>query len=126
MKRSESLWASFRYAFAGLKYAFGTQRNIRVQSVFGILALIAGVLLGLSTSEMALLLLTVAFVIVAEMINTVFETLVDLVTQEFHPLAKIAKDVGAAAVITAAITAVIIGLLLFVPKILVLLNLNPR
>jgi diacylglycerol kinase len=122
VKRAGSFAESFRYAFAGLKYAFGTQRNIRVQSLAGIAAMVLGAVLGLSLLEWAVLILTICFVLVAEMVNTVFETIVDMVTQEYHPLAEIAKDVGAAAVITAAIAAVIVGMLLFVPKLLALLS----
>ncbi len=120
MKRAGSLFESFTYAFAGLRYAFGTQRNIRVQSTAALVAVVLGILLGLSTLEWAVLVLTMTGVIVAEMINTVFETLVDLVTQEYHELAKIAKDVGAAAVIMTAMAAVVVGSLLFIPKILAL------
>lgn len=122
MKRAGSLAESFRYAFAGLRYAFGTQRNIRVQSLAGIAATALGLWLGLSLVEWAILLLVIAFVLVSEMINTVFETIVDMITTEYDPLAEIAKDVGAAAVITAAIAAVLVGGLLFVPKLLTLVQ----
>lgn len=122
MKRAESLLASFRYAFAGMRYAFGTQRNIRIQSVAGLVSIALALFLQLSALEFGLLLVIITMVLVTEMVNTVFETLVDLVTQEYHPLAKIAKDVGAAAVLTASITAIVIGGILFVPKIAVLIR----
>ncbi|MFN8534738.1 MAG: diacylglycerol kinase family protein [Dehalococcoidia bacterium] len=120
LKRAGSLAESFGYAFAGLRYAFGTQRNIRVQSLAGIGAIALGFVVGLSWLEWAVLLLVIAFVLVSEMINTVFETIVDMITQEHDPHAMVAKDVGAAAVITAAIVALLVGALLFVPKLLAL------
>ncbi|MCS6802188.1 MAG: diacylglycerol kinase family protein [Chloroflexota bacterium] len=122
MKRAGSLAESFRYAFAGLRYAFGSQRNIRIQSLIGLGAIAFGLWLGLSLVEWAILFLVIAFVLVTEMINTVFETIVDMITTDYNPLAKTAKDVGAAAVIAAAITAVAIGVLLFLPKLLALLR----
>ena len=120
MKRSGNLAESFRYAFAGLRYAFGSQRNIRVQSLLAVAAIALGLWLGLSGIEWVALLLVIALVLVSEMINTVFETIVDMITQEYDPLAKVAKDVGAAAVITAAMTAILVGAILFIPKLLAL------
>lgn len=116
-QRAGSLLESFRYAFAGLRYAFTTQRNIRVQSTIGGLALVASVLLKIPLHEVAILALVSGLVISLEMVNTVFETIVDLVSPEYHPLAKIAKDVGAAAVITTAITSILVGLLLLGPPL---------
>jgi diacylglycerol kinase len=122
VRRAASLAESFRYAFAGLRYAFGSQRNIRVQSLAAIAAISLALWLGLSLLEWAVLILVIAFVLVSEMINTVFETIVDMITTEYDPLAKTAKDVGAAAVITAAITAVLVGAILFLPKLLALVR----
>ncbi|MCL6649642.1 MAG: diacylglycerol kinase family protein [Chloroflexi bacterium] len=120
LKRAVSLAESFRYAFAGLRYAFSSQRNIRIQSLLGLIAIALGLWLQLSLVEWAVLVLTIALVLVTEMVNTVFETLVDLVSPTYDPLAAIAKDVGAAAVISAAIAAVVVGGLLFLPKLLAL------
>lgn len=122
VRRSASLGESFGYAFAGLRYAFGSQRNIRIQSLAGLAAIALGFWLGLSLLEWAILLLVIAFVLVSEMINTVFETIVDMITTDYDPLAKTAKDVGAAAVITAAITAVLVGGVLFLPKLVALVR----
>jgi diacylglycerol kinase len=105
-----------------MRYAFTTQRNIRIQSTAGIVSIILAIWLGLSPLEFGLLIFTITMVLVTEMVNTVFETLVDLVTQEYHPLAEIAKDVGAAAVLTASLTAIVIGGVLFVPRLLALVT----
>lgn len=122
MKRAGSLLESFRYALAGLRYAFTTQRNIKVQSTVAAIVLIAALVLRIPLDHLAVLVLTIGLVLSMEMVNTVFETLVDLVSPEYHPLAKIAKDVGAAAVVTTAIAAVIVGLLLLAPPLLDLIR----
>ena len=117
------LLASFGYAFAGLRYTYLTQRNFRIHLVIAILAVAAGLLLGLSWVEWAVIALMAVVVLSAEMANTMVEALVDLVTQEHHELARIAKDVSAGVVLLTAIGAVVVGLLMFLPKILRLLGL---
>lgn len=109
---------SFAYAFAGLGYCFRTQRNFRIHIAAAFLASLLGIFLGLSALEWAVLALLVVMVIAAEMVNTMVEALVDLVTTEYHPLAKVAKDVAAGVVLLTAIGAVAVGMLLFVPKLL--------
>jgi diacylglycerol kinase (ATP) len=120
--RAGTLPSSFRYAFAGLAYCFKTQRNFRVHLAIAALATSVGVLLGLSFTEWAVFGATVVLVLSAEMINTMIEALVDLVTAEYHPLAKIAKDVSAGIVLLTAIGAVAVGLLIFLPKLLTVLR----
>ncbi len=109
---------SFKYAFEGLKTAFVTQPNLRIHLLFIIAAIIAGFFFQISPVEWAILALTIAVVIVAELINTSIEATIDLVTSERHPLAKIAKDVAAAAVLFASIISIIVGLVVFVPKLM--------
>lgn len=109
---------SFGYAFEGIYYTLRTQRNMRVHLGIGLLAAVLGLWLGLSLTEWAVLLVMMGLVYALEMINTVVESLVDLATDSFHPLAKVAKDVAAGAVLVAAIFAVGVGLLLFLPKLL--------
>ena len=111
------LLTSFRNAFAGLARFVRTQRNARIHFVIALLAIALAATLGLTTSEWAILALTIGFVFVAEMFNSVAELAVDAVTLEFHPLAKAAKDIGAGAVVLAAIVSVIVGLLLFGPRL---------
>lgn len=108
---------SFRYAFAGIAYALQTQRNARVHLVAACLVIAAGIYFRVSAVEWAVLALTIGTVFSAEMINTVAELAVNLLTQHYHPMAKIAKDVGAGAVLVAAIAAVGVGIAIFGPRI---------
>jgi diacylglycerol kinase len=116
------LVASFGYAFAGLAYCFRTQRNFRIHISIGLLGAVAGVLLGLSLVEWAVFAAMVTLVLAAEMVNTMIESLVDLVTQQYHPLAKVAKDIAAGIVLLTAIGSVVVGLLIFLPKFLALIK----
>lgn len=111
------LLRSFRYALAGVAYMLRTQRNARIESAFGLAAVALGYLLGLTTVEWAVLVLTVALVIALEWLNTSLELAVTLASPETHPLAKAAKDVAAAGVLVGAVAAVCVGLLLFGPRI---------
>jgi diacylglycerol kinase (ATP) len=84
---------------------------------------VAGVLLGLSVVEWAVFAAMVVLVLAAEMVNTMIESLVDLVTQEYHPLAKVAKDVAAGIVLLTAIGSIVVALLIFLPKLLAMIKL---
>jgi diacylglycerol kinase (ATP) len=115
---------SLRYAAQGLAHAFLTQRNFRIHAVVGVLAFSLGLWLHLSPDRLAVLVLTVTAVLVLELINTAIESVVDLaIGRRFHPLARIAKDCAAAAVLVAALASVAIALLLLVPPLLVELGL---
>jgi diacylglycerol kinase (ATP) len=110
--------ASFRYAAQGLVYGFTSQRNFRIHVVSGFLALSLGLWLGLSLDRLAVLVLTVAAVLVLELLNTATEAVVDLtIGRQYHPLARIAKDCAAAAVLVAALTSLVIALLLLLPPL---------
>jgi diacylglycerol kinase len=109
---------SFIYAWNGITYALRTQRNARVHLALALCALILGVALRISALEFALIFLAIMAVLVAELFNTVAEALVDLVTREYHPLARVAKDVAAGAVLLCAMFAVVIALLVFGPHLL--------
>jgi diacylglycerol kinase len=113
-----NLLDSFRYAFAGLWHALRTQRNIRIHVSIAIGVVVLGMAVGLRRDEWAIIALTMGFVFTAELFNTVIEAIIDLVTEEYHPLAKQAKDVAAGAVLAAAITAVAVGLLILGPPLL--------
>ena len=113
---------SFRFAFAGIAYALRTQRNVRVHAVAACLVIAAGIYFRISAVEWAILALTIGFVFSAEMINTVAELAVDLLTQHYHPMAKVAKDVGAGAVLVAAIAAVGVGVAIFGPRVWAMLR----
>lgn len=120
-----TLLESFQHAFAGLWHAWKTQRNVRIHVAIAIVVVILGLALELQPGQWAVIILTIGFVIVSELFNTVVESLVDLVTAEQHPLAKQAKDVAAAAVLTSAIVAVAVGLLVLGPPLLTRLGWRP-
>jgi diacylglycerol kinase (ATP) len=109
---------SFRYAFQGWGYVLRTQRNAWIHSAIATVVFLIGLWLKLPLQEWAIIVLTAAFVFSAEFINTAIEAVVDLATEDHHPLAKIGKDVGAAAVLVAALAAVLVGLLILGPPLL--------
>jgi diacylglycerol kinase len=111
--------ASFRYAFHGWGYVIRTQRNAWIHAVATSLVLIIGLWLGLPARDWATLILVIAMVWSAEFFNTSIEAVVDLASPLHHPLAKVGKDVGAAAVLIAAGAAVLVGLLILGPPLLV-------
>ena len=100
------MFAAFGYAFAGLRTAWRTQRNVRIHAVLAVLALVAGALVRLPPFGWGLLAIAIALVLVTELLNTALEALVDLASPGEHPLAKTAKDVAAAAVLVASAGAV--------------------
>ncbi len=120
-----TLLESFQHAFAGSWHAWKTQRNVRIHVAIAIVVVILGLALELQPGQWAVIILTIGFVIVSELFNTVVESLVDLVTAENHPLAKQAKDVAAGAVLTSAIVAVAVGLLVLGPPLLTRLGWRP-
>ena len=109
---------SFPFAIEGIKAALKNEPNFRIHTIIAILALALGIYLKLTPIEFSILILTISFVIILELINTTLEALVDLVSPDIVPQAKIAKDVAAGAVLVSAIISVIIGVLLFIPKII--------
>jgi diacylglycerol kinase len=114
--------AGFSYAFQGLGYSFRTQRNIRVHATIAVIAIFLGIFLHISALEFAMIFIAITSVFSAEMFNTVIELSIDLSTPEYHPLAKIAKDVAAGAVLFSAFLAIIIGLFVFGPHLWILLR----
>jgi len=116
-RRGGSLASSFRYASAGLRLFFATQRNARIQAALGGVALALAAALRLSRVEWAVLVLVIALVLILEAVNTALEALVDLATAEYHPLAKQAKDLAAGAVWLASLAALAVGALLFGPRL---------
>ena len=104
---------SFRYAVEGIVHVFRTQKHMRFHFFIVVLVLSIGLLLRLSRIEMAVLFIVVSGVLVAEMMNTAVESVVDMITQSYHPLAKLAKDIAAGAVLIASTTAAIVGGILF-------------
>jgi diacylglycerol kinase len=113
---------SFTYAFQGIKTAFKNEPNLRIHSFIAVVALFVGAILKLNTIEWLILTFTIFWVISLELLNTVLEALVNLVSPEIKHYAKVAKDVSAAMVLLAATLSVIVGLSLFLPKIILLLD----
>lgn len=109
--------AGFGYAFKGIGYTIRTQRNMRIHMTIGLVAVVVGLLLRISALEFALLFVTMICVFIAEMFNTAIELCVDLASPQYHPLAKIAKDVAAGAVLVSAILAVLVGMCIFLPHL---------
>ena len=109
---------SFRYAFSGWAFVLRTQRNAWVHASASLAVFLLCLWLELPGRDWAVIILTVAMVWAAEFINTALEAVVDLSTPGHHPLAKVGKDVGAAAVLIAAFAAVLIGLLILGPPLL--------
>lgn len=106
---------SFGHAFAGWAYVLRTQRNTWIHALFTIAAFLAGFWLGLDRVEWGLIIVAIILVWLAEFLNTALEAIVDLASPQQHPLAKVGKDVGAAAVLITALAAVLIGLLVLGP-----------
>ena len=100
-------------AFNGIIYAVTTQSNIKKQLVIAVIVMLVSLLFNLSRAEFLCLMFTVILIIVAEMINTAIETVVDLYTDKYHPKAKIAKDVAAGSVLLMAINSVIVAYFIF-------------
>ncbi len=114
-----NLFLSFKYAGQGVSYAFRTQRNFRIHVIIGSIALSLSLYFKLSAVACSIISLTIALVLVLELLNTALEAVVDLtVGREFHQLAKIAKDCAAGAVLIAAIAALLIAGALLLPHIL--------
>ena len=113
-----NLFLSFKYAWAGISYAFTTQRNFRIHTSVSVLAVSLGAWLRIEAVEMAVIAMTCAIVMVLELINTAIESVVDLtVKQSYHELAKIAKDCAAGAVLVSAIAAVVVAAFILLPPL---------
>ena len=112
-QRSPSLLDSFNYAAEGVIHALRTQRNLWIHFTLAAAVLVAAVGFGVSRIELMVLLLAITFVLVAELVNTAIEAAVDVASTSFDPMAKLAKDIAAGAVLIAALNAVAVGYLVF-------------
>ncbi|HEY9632132.1 MAG TPA: diacylglycerol kinase family protein [Coleofasciculaceae cyanobacterium] len=118
-----TLLLSFKYAWAGLSYAFVTQRNFRIHTIIGTLAVSLSVFLHLKPVEICVICLTSGLVLALELLNTAIESVVDLtVKQSYHELAKIAKDCAAGSVLVSALVAVFVAGSLLLPPLLALIQ----
>lgn len=109
--------AAFGHAFRGWWHVLKTQHNAWIHSVVATIVIIVGLWVGLKPLDWAVIVLTIAMVFTAEFINTAIEAVVDLASPVHHPLAKVGKDVGAGAVLVAALAGVVIGLLILGPPL---------
>lgn len=122
MSKRNSMIKSFEYAGSGVKEAFQNEPNFRVHIIVGGLSIILAIILQFSLIKFAILVLTITLVVILELINTAIEKIVDKVSPHYSHLAKVAKDVSAAAVLLSAFAAIVVGILLFLPEILPLLS----
>ncbi len=119
---ANNIFSSFRYAWAGVSYAFLTQRNFRIHCLMGTIAICLGACLRLPPLEMAIISVTSSLVLTLELLNTAIESVVDLtVEQTYHELAKIAKDCAAGAVLISAMASLMVAAWLLLPRCLALI-----
>ena len=112
-RRPPSIIESFNFAIEGIIHVLRTQRNMRIHFCIALAVLVAALAFDVSRLELIALLLAIAFVLIAEMVNTAIEAAVDVASTSFDPMAKLAKDIGAGAVLIAAINALAVGYLVF-------------
>lgn len=117
-QKNRTYLASFKFAFQGIRTAFQEERNMRVHVMSGIAVFLIAIVLPVSRSEWLWLILASYLVFVMELINTVAENVVDLITEEYHPIAKKVKDMAAAVVLVTASFAVLVGAIILLPKII--------
>ena len=117
-QKKDPLYKSFGYAFAGIFAVVSKERNMKIHCAAVVCVVIAGIVFHITSIEWCICLTLFGLVMALEMVNTAVEAVVDLVTEERRPLAKLAKDAAAGAVLIAAIMAAIAGMIIFIPKLL--------
>jgi undecaprenol kinase len=117
MTKKGSLLKSFYYAYCGIKHVCMKERNMKIHLVAASIVIAASVYFRISYLEWLVILLVIAGVLALEIVNSAIEATIDLVTQERHPLAKIAKDAAAGAVLLFTVFSVLVGCIIFVPYI---------
>ncbi len=115
--RPPSLVESFNYAFEGIIHVLRTQRNMRIHFTLAVVVLVGALVSGVNKFELIALLIAIAFVLIAEMVNTAIEGAIDVATTSFDPMAKLAKDIAAGAVLIATVPAVAVGYLVFADRV---------
>ena len=117
MRRAPTILDSFNFAFEGIIQVLRTQRNLRIHFAVAVAVLIFALIVDVTKMELIALLISVTFVLIAEMLNTAVEAAIDIATTSFDPMAKLAKDIAAGAVLIAAINAIAVGYIVFSGKI---------
>lgn len=120
-KSKPSLLKSFYYAFQGIKVNILTERNLAIHFCVMLLVIVCGFTFKISTTEWLICILLFGFVITLELMNTAIETAIDICKPEINPKAKLAKDTAAGAVLVVAIVAVVVGIIIFGPKIIIVI-----
>ena len=116
-KECKKLINSFRYAIEGIISSFKTERNMKIHILAMIVVIIAGIFLKINAIEWMMCAIAISMVIAGELFNTAIETIVDMISPQKNEKAKLVKDISAAAVLVLAIGALVIGLIIFIPKI---------
>ena len=116
-RRTPSVLESFNFAIEGIVHVLRTQRNMRIHFLAALAVLVAAIAIGVSRLELIALMISIAFVLIAEMINTAIESAIDTTTTSFDPHAKLAKDIAAGAVLIATVNAVAIGYIVFAHRL---------
>ena len=114
--------ASWKNSWDGLSYAYTHEQSLFIHGFASILAIVLGLFLKISFNQWAVVLIALVVVLAVELLNTSIEATVDLITSEYHPLAKIAKDCGSAATLVSSLAAAIICCFIFIPKLMILLG----
>src|SRR5438067_8151612 len=117
MKRAPGVFESFNFAFEGIIHVLRTQRNLRIHFAIAVAVIVFALIVNVTKLELIALLLSIAFVLIAEMLNTAVEAAIDIATTSFDPMAKLAKDIAAGAVLISAANAVAVGYLVFSGKV---------
>ena len=116
-KQCIKLINSFKYAIQGFVSSFKTERNMKIHILAMIIVILLGIYLKISSGEWCIIAISIAVVLSGELFNTAIETIVDMVSPEKNPKAKLAKDISAAAVLVLALGAVVVGIIIFLPKL---------
>lgn len=116
-KHSKAIFRKFSYAFRGLFISLKEEKSLVIHFIFATLSIIIGIILQLAPVSWAVLILTVGLVVSSELMNTAIENVVDMVAFKYNFNAKKIKDIAAAATLVLAVVAIIVGLLLFIPRI---------
>ncbi len=116
-RRAPTVFNSFNYAIEGIIHVLRTQRNMRIHLTIALAVVVLALLVNVTRFELIALLISITFVLIAEMINSAIESAIDIATTSFDPMAKLAKDVAAGAVLIAAVNALAVGYLVFSARV---------
>jgi diacylglycerol kinase (ATP) len=116
-RRAPGVFDSFNFAFEGIIHTLRTQRNMRIHLAVAFIVLVTALIVNVTKLELIALLISITFVLIAEMINTAVEAAIDIATTSFDPMAKLAKDIAAGAVLIASVNAIAVGYLVFAGKV---------